>query len=86
MPFLLRGNVQSSSPQQMSTQHPHLTDNEKAQTEGLIVPKDGGFPCDIDGLRVFATDASVVADLVSVGNCASGLENAHIPRNEDALG
>ena len=26
----------------------------------------------------------VVADLMSVGNCARGLEKAHIPRNEDA--
>ena len=27
---------------------------------------------------------SIVADLVSAGNCARGLETAHIPRNKDA--
>ena len=45
------------TPQQMSTHHQYLTANEKAQTEGLIVPENGGFPCAIDGPRMFATDA-----------------------------
>ena len=49
----------------------------------LIEPGNSGFPCGIDGLRVLAT---VVAHLFSVGNCASGLENADIPRNEGAPG
>ena len=37
---------------------------------------------------VFRTDRCwpVVAVLMSVGNCASGLEKAHSPRSEDAPG
>ena len=41
----------------MFSHHPHSTANEKALTEGLIAPENGGFPCAFDGLRVFATDA-----------------------------
>ena len=47
------------APQQISTQHPHLTGNEKAQKERFVVPENGGFPCAIDGLRVLATDAGL---------------------------
>ena len=40
--------------------------SEKAQTVGLIVPENGGFPCVIDGLRVFATDAGLSSLILRV--------------------
>ena len=57
--LFLRSNCQGSSPQQTSTQHPHLLSNEKAQTERPSVPENGWFPCAIDGLRMFATGAGL---------------------------
>ena len=45
----------------------------------LIEPGNSGFPCGIDGLRVLAT---VVADLLIVGNCTSGLEKSRMPQNK----
>ena len=36
----------------------HLTVNEKGADRGLVMSKNGGPPCCIDGLRVLATDAT----------------------------
>ena len=33
--------------------------NKEAQTEGLILVENYGFPCSIDGLRVLSTDAGL---------------------------
>ena len=42
----------------VSTQHPQLTANEKSQTEVFFMPKNGGFPCSIDGARADAARRS----------------------------
>ena len=45
------------------------------------MPENDGFPCAIDGLwlvRCWRIDAN----LMSAGNCARGLETAHIPRSK----
>ena len=61
--------------------------SEKAQTEGLIMPENGEFPCPIDGLRVFGDRCRpIVDDIMSARNCACGIETAHISRNQDAPG
>ena len=52
------------TPQQMSMQHPYLEANEKAQTQGLIVPQIGGFPCAIKDLRVLATTDAGLSSLI----------------------
>ena len=51
-----------------------LTLHRKTLIKGLIGLGNSQFPCGIDGLRLLATDA----DLMSVGNCASSFEKAHI--------
>ena len=42
----------------MSTQHLHLTANEKHTERAYQMPENGGFPCGINDLQVFVTNAA----------------------------